>query len=199
MNSELLDVASRHVAALFEARLPEGCRYHTFEHTAEVTAACLEIGGALGLGSAELEILQLAGWFHDTGYVELRDGHEAVSARIAREFLASHGLPDATVAQVERCIMATHYPQQPRSLMEEVICDADLIYLGRDRYAEQSSALRSEWESTQGLVYTDAEWLDSNIEFLTGGRYHTPYARSRYDAARAGNLRMLEEKRKSRS
>ena len=130
MNSDLLAVAARHVSTLFEASLPKACRYHTLEHTTEVTDAALEIGRALGLPESELEILQLAALFHDTGYVEVCDGHESVSVRIATAFLEKE-ISAAALAHVARCIMATHYPQRPHSLMEEVICDADLIYLGR--------------------------------------------------------------------
>jgi predicted metal-dependent HD superfamily phosphohydrolase len=191
MNSQIVGEVSGHVSALLEARLPEGCRYHTYAHTAEVASACLEIGTALGLAAEELVILQLAAWFHDAGYTEICDGHEAVGVRIATRFLESRSVAPAVIERVARCIMATHYPQQPRSLIEEVICDADLIYLGRDQYTAQSDALRVEWEMMLGLVYTDAEWLDSNIEFLTGRVYHTPYARSRYGAARQRNLERL--------
>lgn len=191
MNSQLVGEVSGHVSALLEARLPEGCRYHNHAHTAEVAAACLEIGRALGLPDEELEILQIAGWFHDTGYIEIREGHEAVGARYAEEFLAGRDIPSGVTARVARCILATHYPQHPGSLIEEVICDADLIYLGRDRYTDQSNALREEWRLMLGLVYSDAEWLESNIEFLDGRVYHTPYARSRYGAARQRNLERL--------
>jgi len=41
-------------------------------------------------------------------------------------------------------IMATKIPQSPKNLLEQIICDADLDYLGRERYEENSLLLLQE-------------------------------------------------------
>ena len=191
MNSQILDQASHYVSGLFQAGLPEGYTYHTPAHTAEVAAACLEIGSAHGLTPKEMELLQLAAWFHDTGYLEVYEGHEQASARIAREFLQARGYPEADIARVEALIRATFYLYRPASLIEEVIRDADLVYVGRDNYIRQSETLRTEWKKMLGKIYTDSEWLDSNIDFLAEHTFHTPYARSHYGATHQRNLKEL--------
>lgn len=198
MNSPIVQAASLHVSELLALRLPDTCSYHNPAHTAEVAAACLEIGHALGLQAAELEVLQLAAWFHDTGYVDVYDGHEQVSAGFAREYLLAHAYPEPDAARVAGLILATWYPHRPDSLMEEVIRDADLVYVGREHYIRQSDALRLEWKMMLGRVYTDDEWLDSNIEFLQEHSFRTPYARSRYGAVHQRNLQNLLTIRQSR-
>ena len=42
--------------------------YHNLIHTMQVLQASQEIAGALRLLPSELEVVELAAWFHDVGY-----------------------------------------------------------------------------------------------------------------------------------
>ena len=55
--------------------------------------------------------------------------------------------------------MATKVPQSPKNHLEEILCDCDLDYLGRDDFEKISNNLFSEWKE-HGLV-TNVEELVS--------------------------------------
>jgi predicted metal-dependent HD superfamily phosphohydrolase len=89
------------------------------------------IGAACRLSAEELEGVILAAWFHDAGYVEAIEGHEEKSVEIATSFLRENGYPQEKIARVAACIRATKMPQNPKTLMEQVLCDADISHLAR--------------------------------------------------------------------
>ncbi len=59
--------------------------------------------------------------------------------------------------------------------MEEIICDADLDYLGRDDFWEISESLYRELQA-YNKVSAEIDWNKLQIAFLERHRYHTEYA-----------------------
>ncbi|MDQ7023397.1 MAG: HD domain-containing protein [Candidatus Gracilibacteria bacterium] len=67
----------------------EGLYYHQYNHSLEVMERCVYLGKEEKLNSEEIEILALAGLFHDTGFVIQYDDNEYIGAKIARNYLTS--------------------------------------------------------------------------------------------------------------
>ena len=55
--------------------------------------------------------------------------HEYYSQVVARNFLGRKNWPPAEINRVTGCIAATKMPQKPTTLLEEILCDADLAHL----------------------------------------------------------------------
>ena len=91
-------------------------------------------------------------------------------------FLTSEHYPPSAIEKVLGCIRATEIPQRPNTLLENIVCDADLLYLGTDGYQLWSDCLRTEQGSVQHRFYSDAEWQDLQLNFLRSLQYRTPYA-----------------------
>ena len=193
-NSTLIHKARDHVEALLKAAKPEWVTYHNFEHARAVVSASKIIGTACGLSAEDLEGVILAAWFHDAGYVEAIEGHEEKSVEIATAFLRENGYPEKKITRVARCIRATQMPQKPRTLMEQVLCDADISHLASKDFPDVSERIRLEIEHHMGRKLGEAEWLTMNILFVGGHRYHTDYARSKYASQHAANLTALKER-----
>jgi predicted metal-dependent HD superfamily phosphohydrolase len=191
---ELLSKATAYVEALFRAKKPDWVKFHTVRHARAVAKASREIGGACQLTEEDLEVVTLAAWFHDTGYLEGIDGHEERSVRIATAFLRDHGYPEEKIAQIAGCIRATRLPQKPKNLLEQVLCDADISHLASKDFFKVTELIRSEIEHRRRRELTDEEWLTLNTEFLAGHRYHTDCARSKYDEQHAANLKALRRR-----
>jgi predicted metal-dependent HD superfamily phosphohydrolase len=190
----LIEKARAHVAALLKATKPDWVKYHNFEHAKAVARASKTIGTACNLSAEALEVVMLAAWFHDAGYVEAIEGHEEKSVEIAAAFLRDQGYPPKRVAKVAGCIRATKMPQNPGNLMEQVLCDADISHLARKDFLEISELIRLEIEHRMGRKLSEAEWLTMNTLFVAGHQFHTDYARSKYAPQHAVNLAALKER-----
>ncbi|MBC8041838.1 MAG: HD domain-containing protein [Rhizobacter sp.] len=180
--------ASDYIFELFKEKLPAQYVYHNFNHTLEIAEAARDLGEGMKLSDIDLETVTLAAWFHDAGLTETYEGHEPRGAELAAQFLRQNGFAEERIAQVSDCILATVMPQQPKTLLAEVLCDADLWHLGSKNYFEKSDLLRIEWQSVSGKTYTDALWIQTNIDFFTSHPFHTRFAQVEWGDRRGENL-----------
>ncbi len=193
-SNDILRNASTYVQSLLNERLPSWVVYHSFSHTEEAVDACRAIGEGSKLAKSDMEMVQIAAWFHDTGYTVSVVDHEEHSVEIANAFLSSQDYPADRIARIGTAIRATKVPQQPSTLMEQVLCDADMAHLGSKRFFEKSNLLRLEIEKRTGAALNDADWLKTNIDFAARCQYHTPYAREEFTRRHMKNLAALQEK-----
>ncbi len=191
MSQEIIEAVRRYVLDLLATRLDPQLRYHNLAHTVSVRNAALELGRSAGLDEDELELLELAAWFHDTGFTEVTEGHEEVSKRIARTFLAGLGYPEERIRQVERLIDVTRLGETPRTRLEQLMKDADLNNLAGPNYLHTLDNLRHERRVFYGEEYSDEEWLATNVAFLENHQYFTPEAQRTFGAGKQDNLDMV--------
>ena len=185
--------AERYVLRMLSEQLTRDHWYHDLEHTLQVRRVAMEIGERLELAEEELEILELAALFHDTGFTEVYEGHESVSMRIARVFLSEWSSPEERRDKVLRCIDSTRLHRQPETLLEQIICDADLSNLAQSDYLRRAEDLRHEWETFRKERYGKTDWHALNREFMKGHYYHTEIARELFDEGKEANLEMLKD------
>jgi predicted metal-dependent HD superfamily phosphohydrolase len=190
---DIVREASEHVSSMLSTQLPGWATYHDLSHTVEVVQLAEEIGEGSRLNRADMEIVQLAAWFHDTGYVEGTEGHEDRSAEKATAFLREMGYPEERIERVVGCILATKIPQQPKNLVEQVLCDADLVHIGKKSLPEKNELMRLEHERRDGKSFTDEEWLNAAITFVSRHSFHTTYAKQTFGKRRLKNLMMMQE------
>lgn len=180
------------MAAYIAENFPDTITYHNLGHVSEVVKAAEKIGKAVGLKDEDLEIVMLAAWFHDIGYLSGQVGHEKESAEMAKNFLLENGFSVEKTNRVIGCIVATRIPQKPLNLLEEIVCDADLYHLGSDKFEEKSKELWDE-QKLQGTDLSFLEWLKTSWDFISSHKYHTSYARKYLGPKKLENLRQLEQ------
>jgi uncharacterized protein len=73
-------------------------------------------------------------------------------------------------------IMATKIPQQPKNLLEEIIADADLDYLGREDVYSIADTLFKELKIHANLTDENV-WNQVQVNFLNSHSYHTNYSK----------------------
>ena len=191
----LIARTSSHVYELFKERLPEEITYHSYGHTLETARAAEKIGRKEGLKNGELHLVLLAAWMHDIGFIEGGDDHEQRSAAMAREFLEGEGQSEDKIREVERLILSTHRDHEPLDLSEKVLHDADIVHIGkRKKFFRLSERLRREWEQRQGREYSEQEWTELQLKFLTTTSFKTAYARKRYGDTRLENLETVQKR-----
>ncbi len=192
MPQSIIDAARQYVLDLLANKLDPQLRYHNLAHTVSVRNAALQLARVAGLDEQACEWLELAAWFHDTGFVEATEGHEEVSKRIARQFLEAHGYPEEGIRQVERLIDVTRLDEKPITRLEQLMKDADLNNLAGPNYLYTLDNLRHERRVFYGEEYSDIEWLASNVAFLENHKYYSPEAQIAFGAGKQDNIDMVK-------
>lgn len=147
--------------------------YHGIHHTLEVLEMVEEI--ALfegGVSDYDLELLKIAALYHDSGFTEGMDNHEMRGVGIIKRHLPSFGYGAKEIDIIAGMIMATKIPQSPKNKLEQIICDADLDYLGRDDFYSIGDTLFEELKSF-GIINSKHEWNKIQVSFLSMHAYHT--------------------------
>ena len=89
--------------------------------------------------------------------------------------------------------MATQIPQKPRNLTEQILCDADLDYLGRDDFFTIGDKLFAEL-SMYGMINTEEEWNRLQTGFLEKHHYFTVTALKLRKDKKDENLAIVKSK-----
>ena len=160
-----------------EKELPKSLYYHNVKHTVDVVTQTELIGLGEGVSDEELLILKTAGLFHDAGHTIGYDNHEYNSTLIAMEVLPDYYYTQPQIELICKLIMATKLPPKPKDKLEEIICDADLDYLGRSDMIPVSNALFMELKE-QNKIGDMNEWNKLQIKFISKHQYFTYTARN---------------------
>lgn len=164
------------VIQILEEELPPNLYYHNVKHTLDVLTEAEILGWAEGISEEDILLVKTAALFHDTGHVVSYDNHEYYSSQKAREILPDYSYSPEQIDRICELIMATKVPTQPKNLLEEIICDSDLDYLGRMDFIPISNSLYKEL-SEQNKINSVDEWNRIQIEFITNHQYFTRTAR----------------------
>jgi uncharacterized protein len=149
--------------------------YHNVSHTKDVMKQAESIARAEGIVSGhKLDLLKVAAAYHDSGFLFTYRNHEEKGCEIVRNDLTGK-LPEKDLDIICGIIMATKIPQSPKNLLEEIICDADLDYLGRDDFLPISSNLYKEFIDF-GIIKPQDDWDAFQIKFFEIHHYFTSTA-----------------------
>lgn len=178
VQTDLIAAAREQVTDIFQTKVSKSFRYHNLDHTRQVVRAVEEMADYYQLQPDDRQAVTVAAWFHDTGFSAGQGkGHEAVSAQIATEFLTAHQAAATFIEKVTRCIEATKMPQSPVTLIEQILCDADLFHLGTDDFKVLNEELRQELSEVSGEEISKKKWRKMNISFMENHKYLTDYGR----------------------
>jgi predicted metal-dependent HD superfamily phosphohydrolase len=191
--TEILTQAEAYLTDFFKKKIGAEYVFHDFSHTKGVREAVAELGTGNNLSDRELQLLQIAAWFHDSGYDQGAEGHEERSCRYAVSFLSQFDLPDQDLDLITRCIMATRLPFKPKDLLEEIMCDADLSHLGKQSYWDRTGRLRQELLLTRGKMMSEQDWVQFELDFMNNHRYFTTVAEELYNDRKLKHIKQLRK------
>ncbi len=147
--------------------------YHGLHHTMDVFRMATEICASEGVNGHELTLVKTAALFHDAGFVKDKHmGHEHEGCLIVQDTLPGFGYSPQDIKTICGMIMATKIPQSPSNLLEEIICDADLDYLGRDDFYPIGDSLFEELKAYH-IIHDEQDWNRLQVSFLSAHKFHT--------------------------
>jgi uncharacterized protein len=173
--------------------LPKNLTYHTLAHVLDVCNAAENIGILERITKYEMKLLLTAALFHDAGFISDSKYHEEESCKIASQYLPGFDYAIDEIEKINGIIMATKIPQSPKNHLEEIICDADLDYLGRDDFFEISDSLYIEF-SQAGIVNNENDWNKLQVKFFEGHHYFTRAALKLRQGKKDDHLKLIRLK-----
>jgi len=187
--ASIIDLAQEFVLKTLNEKLPKEYLYHNYNHTQRVVKHVKELIEAEGIEGDEAEMLELAAWMHDIGYVKIAKGHENVSAEMAREFLTTQQYAPEKIQIVENCILATSVHTEPQTKLEMLLVDADFSHFASKNYEEIAGLLREELRQLGLKDYTDLEWVEENIKMYNDHhKFYTVHAMENWQPQKSKNL-----------
>lgn len=161
------------VTEKLEKGLSPTLTYHNVAHTLDVLKHVIVIAAKEGItDEKEMFLLKVSALYHDVGFLNIYSGHEDVSCLIAAEELKGFSFNNEMIGEVCGMIRATKVPQKPQNKLEEILCDADLDYLGRPDFWIIGEGLYKEFLD-QKIVSNFYEWNQLQVRFLEDHHYFT--------------------------
>ncbi|TVR39312.1 MAG: phosphohydrolase [Cryomorphaceae bacterium] len=167
--------------------------YHDIKHTADVVRAADRLCYLEGVSKHDTIMVRTAALFHDIGFCEQYMDNEELAAGIASEMLPQFGYSPEEVATIGQMILATRVPHHPYNKLDEIICDADLDYLGRDDFHPIADSLKVELMH-YGIIKTDKQWDEIQVKFFNLHRYFTPSAIRLRQVKKAAHLQEIKSR-----
>src|SRR5438477_3878064 len=122
--------AKAFVFAKLTADLLPDLTYHGIHHTKDVLTAVIMLAKAEQMSPSDTLLIKTAALYHDIGFTKQYKNHEEAGCEIARKSLPMFGYDPVQTEKICAMIMATKIPQTPQNILEQILCDADLDYLG---------------------------------------------------------------------
>lgn len=189
------------VEKMLKNGLPQNLFFHNINHTMkDVLPFAEKLAELENIDNENKYILMIAVLFHDTGYIFRYDDNEVIGMQIAEKYLKEYDFPQDKIEHIKRIISATKvnfikgYPEQSPSddILERIMCDADLVNIGRNDFIEQSLRLIDEMEA-MGKSIDTKKWWESQHKFLMNHCYFTKSAQEMLKDGKTKNISALYE------
>ena len=185
--------AERFILNKLRTELSPKLHYHSYDHSKDVTRQAERIAIGEGITDEDLFLLKTAASYHDAGFVKQYEKNEPIGAQMAQEILPNFGYTQAHIERIKELIYVTQIPHQPKDKLEEIMCDADLDYLGREDFHEIADCLRRELRE-HGKIDSDRKWDEIQVSFLTQHRYFTKTSIETRRPKKLQNLQDIKDK-----
>jgi len=170
--------------------------YHNLHHTERVIKSAIKIGSDYDLKDSEWKVLLTACLLHDYGFIKSHVDHEEIGAELSESILKDYGYSNKEISSVQSLILITKAIAIPNNDLEAIIRDSDLEYLGSNDFEYISEKLKEEWLLC-GVVSSESEFYQLQLDFLINHQFHTEFMRKNGKKLKEKNLRYAHEMMKS--
>ncbi len=164
--------------------------YHGAHHTFHVVKASNRLAIGEKINKHDYNLLITAAYFHDCGFLYQYKKNEPIAMKIAQEELPKFDYTQEEIEIIVNIIAATQSHIEPKTLIEEIMCDADHDYLGTTDYHKIASTLREELK-LQNIIYSELEWIELQHDYLLNR--HRYYTKTAIDTRQEQKTKIIEE------
>ncbi len=183
----LINTLQREALRYLQDNLNSIYHYHNAEHTLNVCTMIAEFSENCILPENEIAALKIAAIFHDFGYLESAFDNEGLALPFMMEFCKKYGVEEKVSHRAGELIMETAFPYHPVSAAGELLCDADIEYIGRVCFFEKAGLFRQEM-SALNHIYSDQQWWKLELDFLQNNQFFSTVCREKRSAGRLANI-----------
>jgi predicted metal-dependent HD superfamily phosphohydrolase len=184
--------AKDYILTKLKRELDPRLTYHSVDHTLDVLESAIRLAEMEHVSGEDIILLKTACIFHDSGMLVTYRGHEEASIKICRETLPSFGYSLEATERICNMIHTTKLPQCANDLLDKILCDADLDYLGRKDFFMIAHRLKYEWDVLDIIKTTLKEWYRIQKDFLSAHKYFTASAITLRQDIKMDNLKQVE-------
>ena len=167
--------AKSYIIERLEKELPKSLYYHSVQHTLDVAKATELYAKLENVNNEETILLITASLFHDSGFLIRYASHEEFSIQIVTDVLPIYNYSSKQIEIISKIIYATKSTQIPENILEKILCDSDLDYLGCDDFFMKGIRLKRE-KNEHGFPTTLKDWYIQEYKFLLKHGYYTKSA-----------------------
>jgi exopolyphosphatase/pppGpp-phosphohydrolase len=184
------ELAKKHAFAELRI-LPKSLNYHNLEHTKEVLETSEMWGKLEKLNEKEFLLLKTAAVYHDIGFAIAYKEHEQRGAQFVIEYLYNWEYNPEEIGIIAGMILATKIPQNPKTKLQRILCDADLDNFGREDFFVKGELLKTELHN-HGIEIPQKDWYEHSLKLLEEHHYFTPSARKFRREGKEKNIAKLK-------
>jgi len=191
--SAIYNKVEEYVSNLFAQSHDERLIYHNLQHTQKVVSRAKEIACHYNLIENDMLIVQVAAWFHDTGYLSAEPAmHEEKSVELMKDFMKDFPGQEDLVRSIEECILATKATVKPMNLMQQIMVDADTYNLGTKEFNTTNYQVYKEHIARNGSI-SMRDWNRQALKFLKIHQYYTSYCKELLAETKKKNIKKLKK------
>ncbi len=176
---------------ILNSKLSKDLYYHCVHHTLDVLKVINQYIKREKINVQEAILLRIGVLLHDIGYTVSINDHELRGIEIAKKMMFEHGFSKDHIEIVKGLILSTRVPQKPKNMLEKMICDADLDYLGRPDFYKIGDLLYKEMKAYSNIENKN-DWNKVQIKFLEAHQYHTDFARKNRQPHKEKRIKELQ-------
>jgi predicted metal-dependent HD superfamily phosphohydrolase len=181
------------IQQLYKENLKSDLTYHGFHHVLDVLNACNAHIKRDSIPHEKAYLLRTAALLHDTGILWTYSNHETKGIEYSKKLLPTLDYNDKEIDIVCNLIRATELPQSPKNELEEIICDADLDYLGTNSFYTVGGTLFKEFIAYD-VVSNEEEWDKLQVRFLEKHHYFTAFCKANREPKKQERIKEIKAK-----
>ena len=185
--------AKQYIINWLHSELDPKLVYHDLKHTLSVYYAAKELSALENVNEHDTLLLLTAALYHDSGISIDYNNHEEESVHICEKVLPKFGYTEEEIKTIARLIRKTKLLEKADCILENILCDADLDYLGRDYFFIVSTKLHYEWKILGKHNYNLVDWLRLQLDFLENHRFYTKSAQILREETKQKTIKSIRE------